>query len=156
MNRVLKFYYRDLKMHGIHYQKWPKKSIFLRKYIALDGTEREKWVCHDPDCAYNAYLKMIDRVLVRRKPSDVRGILRRATFKLWLVAMNSPRWVHYKHEFKLGILKNMMFLLEKYVISGRIPLRLRAHGVRELTAWLLNTAFNKECKEFKVDSLPLD
>lgn len=156
MNRVLKFYYRDLKMHGIHYQKWPKKSIFIRKYIALDGTEREKWVCHDPDSAYNHYLKMIDRVLVRRKPSDVRGILRRATFKLWLVAMQSARWVHYKTEFKIGILKNMMFLLEKYIISGRIPLRLRAHGVRQLTAWLLNTAFNKECKEFKVDSLPLD
>lgn len=156
MNRVLKFYYRDLKMHGIHYQKWPKKSIFLRKYIALDGTEREKWVCHDPDSAYNHYLKMIDRVLVRRNPSDVRGILRRATFKLWFVAMNSPRWVHYKTEFKIDILKNMMHLLEKYIISGRIPLRLRAHGVRQMTAWLLNTAFSKTCKEFKVDSLPLD
>ena len=156
MNRVLKFYYRYLKMHGIHYQKWPKKSIFLRKYIAMDGTEREKWVCHDPDSAYNHYLKMIDRVLVRRNPSDVRGILRRATFKLWLVAMNSPRWVHYKTEFKIDILKNMMHLLEKYIISGRIPLRLSAHGVRQMTAWLLNTAFSKTCKEFKVDSLPLD
>ena len=156
MNRVLKFYYRDLKMHGIHYQKWPEKRIFLRKYIAFDGTEREKWVCHNPDCAYNAYLKMLDRVLVRRKPSDMRGILRRATFKLWLVSMNSPRWIHYKTEFKIGILKNMMYLLEKYIISGRIPLGLRAQGVKVLMAWLLNTAFKKELKEAKVDSIPLD
>lgn len=152
MNRVLKFYYRDLKMHGIHYQKWPNKRIFLRKYTALDGSEREKWVCHNPDYAYNAYLKMIDRVLVRRKPSDVRGILRRATFKLWLVAMNSPRWVHYKPEFKIDILKHMMRLLEIYIISGRI----RVHGVKLLTAWLLNIGFNKACQGFKVDSLPLD
>jgi hypothetical protein len=70
--------------------------------------------------------------------------------------MNSPRWVHYKTEFKIDILKNMMHLLEKYIISGRIPLRLRAHGVRQMTAWLLNTAFSKTCKESKVDSLPLD
>jgi len=156
MNTFPKFYYRDLKIHGIHYQKWPAKRILIRNYIALDGTEREKWACHNPDCAYNDYLKMIDRVLVRRKPGDMRGILRRATFKLWFFSMESPRWIHYKPEFKIDILKHMMQLLEKFVISGRIPLRLRVHGVREMTAWLLNTAFNKTCNEFNVDSLPLD
>lgn len=154
--KPVKFYFRDLKMHGIHYQKWPNKRIFIRKYIAFDGTEREKWIGHDPDCAYNDYLKMIDRVLVRRKPSDMRGILRRATFKMWLVSMQSSRWHYYKTEFKIDMLKHMMQLLDKYIISGRIPLRLRAQGVRELMAWLLNTAFDKACKESKVDSLPLD
>lgn len=48
MNRVLKFYYRDLKMHGIHYQKVPTRRIFLRKYIAMDGTEREKMGMSQP------------------------------------------------------------------------------------------------------------
>lgn len=153
--KPVKFYFRELKMHGIHYQKWPKKRIFIRKYIALDGTEREKWIGHDPDCAYNDYLNMIDRVLVRRKPRDMRGILRRATFKLWLVAMQSPIWIHYKPEFKIDMLKHMMQLLDIYIISGRIPLRLRAHGIRNLMSWLLNTARDKAYKEIKVHHLQL-
>lgn len=38
-----KFYYRDARIHGIPFQKYPEVHVFLGKYTAMDGTERERW-----------------------------------------------------------------------------------------------------------------
>ena len=38
-----------MTVRGIPYQYTHPKDIFLGKYIALDGTERERWIHIHPD-----------------------------------------------------------------------------------------------------------
>ena len=144
MPEMPKFYYRDAKIHGIPFQKYPKVHVFLGKYTAMDGTERERWADFDPtNCPYMRYNRMVNSMLARRNPRELRGVLRRYAVRYWLWAMQRPRWRVYKQECRFEVLKYAMKLLEQYVISGRMPLRLRAQGASNIMGWLLTKAKQK-------------
>lgn len=122
MHTKPKFYYRDLKKRGIHYQKWPELNIFVKKYTALDGTEREKRIRLIPSSdAHLRYYRMVSKLLASGKARYSRGIIRRYVFKYWLWAMCSDFWFDCKVEYKLKLLSCMLRFAEKYIISGKMP-----------------------------------
>ena len=152
-----KFYYRDATIRGIPFQKYPKVHVFLGKYTALDGTERERWANFDPGhCPYLRYTSMASRMLARRNPRELRGVLRRYAVRYWMWAMQKPRWRVYKQECRLEVLKCAMEMLDKYVISGRMPLRLRAQGAENVMGWLLYTAKKKVIWNCNTNELPIE
>ena len=139
-----KFYYRDAKILGIPFQKYPEVHVFLGKYTAMDGTERERWVHFSPaHCPYLRYNRMVNRMLVRRNPRELRGVLRRYAVRYWMWAMQVPFWRVYKQECRFEVLKCAMEMLEKFVISGRMSRRLRAQGAAYIMGWLLTKAKQK-------------
>ena len=152
-----KFYYRDAKILGIPFQKYPEVHVFLGKYTAMDGTERERWAHFDPDhCPYMRYNRMVNSMLARRNPRELRGVLRRYAVRYWMWVMQKPRWHVYKQECRLEVLKCAMEMLEKFVISGRMPLRLRAQGAENVMGWLLYTAKKKVIWNCNTTSLPIE
>lgn len=152
-----KFYYRDAKILGIPFQKYPKVHVFLGKYTALDGTERERWADFDPaHCPYIRYNRMANKMLVRRNPRELRGVLRRFTVKYWFWQMSTPRWCKMLPDYKLKLLEKMMTLLEKYIISGRLPKQLRSQGIERVMCWLMYTANRKIWVEKAIDGLPIE
>ena len=153
-----KFYYRDAKILDIPFQKYPEVHVFLGKYTAMDGTERERWAHFDPDhCPYMRYNRMVNRMLARRNPRELRGVLRRYVVRYWMWAMQMPRWQVYKPECRFELLKCAMEMLEKYVISGRMPLRLRAQGAGNIMGWLLAKARQEVIlNSHEITALPLE
>ena len=161
-----KFYYRDAKILGIPFQKYPEVHVFLGKYTALDGTERERWAHFDPDhCPYMRYNRMVSSMLARRNPRELRGVLRRYAVRYWMWAMQMPRWRLYKQECLFEVLKCAMQMLESYVISGRMSRRLRAQGAGNVMGWLLAKAKHKVIwgcheialpREYHEKALPLE
>lgn len=152
-----KFYYRDAKIHGIPFQKYPEVHVFLGKYTALDGTERERWAHFDPDhCPYMRYTRMVSSMLARRNPRELRGVLRRYAVRYWMWAMQMTRWRAYKQEYRFEVLKYAMKMLEQYVISGRMPRRIRAQGAGNIMGWLLDMAKKKVIWNCNTDSLPIE
>jgi hypothetical protein len=148
-----KFYYRDAKIHGIPFQKYPETHVFLGKYIAMDGTERERWAHFDPDhCTFMRYSRMVSSMLARRNPRELRGVLRRYAVRYWMWAMQVPRWRVYKQECRLEVLKYAMKLLEKHVITGRF----RAQDAGHTMGWLLTKAKQKVIWNCDTTELPLE
>lgn len=151
------FYYRDLKIRGIPYQKYPPVRVFIGNYIALDGTKRERWISADPKIgAQFRYYKTVSKMLARRNPRKLRGVLRRFTVKYWFWQMSTPRWCKMLPDYKLKLLEKMMTLLEKYIISGRLPKQLRSQGIERVMCWLMYTANRKIWVEKAIDGLPIE
>ena len=59
-----------MMVRGIPYQYTRPKDIFLGKYMALDGTERERWINTRPDAdAFYWHREFVERVLRRHEVS---------------------------------------------------------------------------------------
>lgn len=152
-----KFYYRDATIRGIPFQTYPEVHVFLGKYTAMDGTERERWAHFNPDhCPFRRYSRMVSSMLARRNPRELRGVLRRYAVRYWMWAMQMPRWRLYKQEYRFEVLKCAMKMLEKYVISGRMPLHFRAQGAEIIMVWLLYTAKQKVILNCTTNELPIE
>ena len=157
MSESPKFYYRDAKILGIPFQKYPKVHVFLGKYTARDGTEREHWAHFDPDhCPFMRYSRMVSSMLARRNPRELRRVLRRYAVRYWMWAMQMPRWRVYKPEYRFEVLKYAMKMLERYVISGRMPRSVRAQGAGNIMGWLLAEAKQKVILNCNTIELPFE
>lgn len=131
--KLLKFYYRDLKGRGasrdICYQALPDRDIFIRKYIGMDGFEREKWVRRHPKSdAIFRYHRMVEHLLLTGQSESRPLTMRRYFFKRWFMSMQGDFWRNYKPEFKLGMLNELMRMVNKYVNTGKVGDKMSESG----------------------------
>jgi len=117
-----KFFFRDLKLRGIPYQLTGERVVDLGTYISkLTGSEKRRLIGWDPktDALWQA-AKQVERTIARglcgRRPLQIR----RYAFKMWFkVTSTAPTLMHYTPEVKLKILNRFMYLVRKYIVSGR-------------------------------------
>ena len=161
MRHLPKFYYRDLKIRGTCYQALPEFDIFLRKYVGMDGFEREKWVRRHPQSdAKGRYHRMVEMVLRKGEAPTHPLMMRRYFFKRWFMTMQSEFWQHFLTEFKLSILNELMRMVNQYVNTGKVGESMAKKGTKLDTVFsvLLSSAKNVAIKKVKknVDSIPLE
>lgn len=121
MPNLPKFYYRDFKVRGTCYQALPERDIFIRKYIGMDGFEREKWIRRHPqDDAKGRYHRMVERVLMKGEAPTHPLMMRRYFFKRWFITMQKGFWPNAKHTFKISMLNELMRMVNKYVNTGKV------------------------------------
>jgi hypothetical protein len=113
-----KFFYRYMTVHGVPYQYTEPKAIFLRTYIARDGTKREKWFRTNPSTdALWRYMKIVERTLRRHEGSKHPLRIRRFAFQVWFSAFGPTVQPLYLMKYKLAVLNQMMRLVNKYLIQ---------------------------------------
>ena len=117
-----KFFFRDLKLRGIPYQHTGERQVDLGTYTCkLDGSERRRIIGWNPKSdamrqAGNKVERTLARGLGGRRPLQIR----RYAFKLWFKAANTePMWMFFAPDVKLKILNRFMYLVRKYIVSGR-------------------------------------
>lgn len=124
-----KFLYRQLKVRGVLYQYTNPFNMFLRKYIALDGTEREQWIRSNPATDANwRQAKVVERTINRGLSHKRRRLIRQFAFQFWLLTIHSEAWKGYLPEFKLETGNQMMRMVEKYLVSGKTDHYLKNNG----------------------------
>ncbi len=124
-----KFLYRQLKVRGVLYQYTNPFNMFLRKYTALDGTTREKWIRSNPATDANwRQSKLVERTIKRGLSHKRRRLIRQFAFQFWLLTIHSEAWKYYLPEFKLETANQMMRLVEKYLVSGKTGHYLKNNG----------------------------
>lgn len=122
------FFYRYMTVRGIPYQYTQPKDIFLGKYIALDGTERERWIHTRPDDdAFYRRRKIVERVLRRHEVSKHQRMISRFAFECWFRAFGPTKTTWYLFEYRLAVLKRMMYLVKKYLIRKNKPVPPRCY-----------------------------
>ena len=161
MRNLPKFYYRDLKIRGTCYQALPEFDIFLRKYVGMDGFEREKWARRHPQFdAKWRYHRMVEKVLRTGGAPTHPLMMRRYFFKRWFITMQSEFWQHFLTEFKLSILNELMRMVNQYVNTGKVGETMAKKGTKLDTVFsvLFSSAKNVAIKKVKknVDSIPLE
>lgn len=161
MRNLPKFYYRDLKVRGTCYQELPERDIFIRKYVGRDGFEREKWVRRHPKIdAKWRYHHMVEDVLNTGGAPTHPLMMRRYFFKRWFTTMQSEFWQHFLTEFKLGILKELMRMVNQYVNTGKVGDTMAQKGTKLDTVFsvFMHSAQNVALKKMKknVDSIPVE
>jgi len=116
------FFYRYMTVRGIPYQYTQPKDIFLGKYIALDGTERARWIHIRPDDdAFYQRRKFVERVLRRHEVSRHQRMISRFAFECWFMAFGPTKTTGYLYEYRLAVLNRMMYLVKEYLIRKNKP-----------------------------------
>ena len=162
--KLLKFYYRDLKgsgaSRGICYQALPERDIFIRKYIGMDGYEREKWIRRHPKSdAMSRYHRMIEYLLLTGKAESRPLTMRRYFFKRWFMTMQGDYWRGYKPEFQRSVLNELMRMVKKYVTTGKVGNKMLESGTSLDTVFAVllssakKVAYNKLAPHVK--SIPI-
>lgn len=135
------FFYRYMTLRGIPYQYSQPKDIFLGKYIALDGTERERWIRTRPDCdAFYRRKKIVERVLRRHEVRKHQRMISRFAFECWFRAFGPTKKTLYLLEYRLAVLNRMMFLVKRYLIQRNMQLPPRCYR----DSWALMVNFIKK------------
>lgn len=117
-----------MTVRGIPYQYTQPKDIFLGKYIALDGTERERWVLIHPDSdADYRRRKTVERVLLKHEVHKHQRMISRFAFECWFRAFGPTRKNLYLFEYRLAVLNRMMYLVKRYLIQQNKPVRFRCY-----------------------------
>ena len=93
-----------MTVHGVPYQYTEPKAIFLRTYIARDGTKREKWFRTDPstDASWR-YMQIVERTLRRHEGSKHPLRIRRFAFQVWFRAFGPTVQPLYLMKYKLDV-----------------------------------------------------
>ena len=124
-----KFLYRHLKVCGVLYQYTNPFNMFLRKYTALDGTEREKWIRSNPATDANwRQTELVDRTIKRGLSHKRRRLIRQFAVQFWLLTIHSESWKGYLPDFKLETANQLMRLVEKYLVSGKTDHYVKNNG----------------------------
>lgn len=146
-----------MTVRGIPYQYTQPKDIFLGKYIALDGTERERWIHTRPDDdAFYRRRKVVEQVLRRHEVSKHQRMISRFAFECWFRAFGPTKTTGYLFEYRLAVLNRMMYLVKKYLIQKNKPVPPRF----DRDSWALMMNFMKMSmtyvnEHFKRTELPV-
>jgi hypothetical protein len=139
-----------MTVHGIPYQYTVPRNIFLRKYVGLDGYEREKWFRTDPstDASFR-YAKLVERTLRRNEANKHPLRIRRFAFQVWFNAFGPTAEPGYLFKYKLLVLNRMMYLVNKYLICQNKSIKSWRSDSWKLMVYFLGLAREYANQNFK-------